>query len=107
MLSKYQVGEDSDTEDNRFNSVLSNDTGVESLEIYPNPVRDLMNLNYQIQSDEALLVIYDLSGKVVFSRNLDADNTKAELNLAGLEKGFYLVRINDGSDVITKKIVKQ
>lgn len=48
--------------------------------------------------------VYDMSGSLIFSQN--ANNTKVVVNGTSLSNGTYLLKINRGTEVYTKKILK-
>jgi len=68
--------------------------------IYPNPVRDILN----IQTDEAIsgIEIFDLLGKKVFEEN-DTKN----IDVLGLQKGVYVLKVNIDKGILIKKFIKE
>lgn len=73
-----------------------------SMDIYPNPVVNQVNINVQDYRD-ATMEIYDLQGKVVKSQELSSE--RSNVDVSGLEDGTYLVRVINGEKVATKKII--
>jgi hypothetical protein len=45
-----------------------------------------------------------LTGKILFKENIDNTQT---INIGGLAKGIYIVRVTTDNKVITDKIIKQ
>lgn len=75
----------------------------EQATIYPNPVKDIMNI--EIQSNKGSLKIFDMSGKMVKKAEI---NRSSEINVSNLVKGVYFVEIvPQGSKKITKKMIKE
>jgi hypothetical protein len=72
--------------------------------VYPNPVVDTftVNLSDKFNANNVSVTITDLTGKMVKSF---ANQT--EYNISGLPKGVYVVKITDGKNTETKKIVKK
>lgn len=69
----------------------------------PNPVKDFLNLSYnQKMADVA---IYNLVGQQVFAQTIGANQGK--LDLSGLSKGAYLVKVNAENQTKTIKIIKE
>ncbi|WP_027381759.1 M4 family metallopeptidase [Chryseobacterium daeguense] len=71
--------------------------------IYPNPVKNQM---FTIENDKAegAFEIYDLSGKLVKqSEKLTKGINKVNIN--GVQKGVYLVKIISGGNTVAKKII--
>ncbi|MES2133704.1 MAG: T9SS type A sorting domain-containing protein [Bacteroidota bacterium] len=76
--------------------------------IYPNPSTDKLNIeiNQTPQSDLNVL-IYDVLGKVVY-KNSEKNITgslKLSVDVSGLQKGMYFLKLNDGSDMYYNKII--
>ncbi|MGK4567050.1 choice-of-anchor J domain-containing protein [Flavobacterium sp. 3HN19-14] len=76
---------------------------LSGLQVYPNPVKDVMNISYkqEIKSAE----VFNMLGQQVYSKAVNA--TDAQLDLSALTTGTYTVKLTSGSDVKTVKIVKQ
>lgn len=49
--------------------------------------------------------IYDLSGKLIQKGSVNSDD--ASLDFSSLAKGIYIIELNTGKDVITKKVIKE
>lgn len=77
-----------------------NEVVKEKLSIYPNPVVDQLYLNGI--SSHARYKILDLSGKILSKSEVK----DSKLSLKYLPKGIYLIQIEDGADVYSKKIIK-
>ena len=72
---------------------------LENISLYPNPSNGYVNLNSTIDLNVA---IFDVLGKQVHSSTVRQNE---ELNLTHLNNGLYLVRINDGVNVSSKKLI--
>ncbi len=88
-------------------SVDLDDVGINDfiglkVEIYPNPVIESLtiNLDQQIQTD---LNIYDLNGRIVFSRQINGKNNIYDLS--HLNSGSYILTIHEIN--FSKRILKQ
>ena len=74
----------------------------ENFTIYPNPVKN--QLAIKIFADAtAEYQIHSLLGQVVKAGNL-ANKT---INVGNLKAGIYILQINDGDEILTKKFIKQ
>ncbi|PKF74530.1 S8 family peptidase [Chryseobacterium sp. PMSZPI] len=73
--------------------------------ITPNPAKDMVQVMLGKYS-KASVTIYDASGKLVKTANVDKASNKIELS--GLVKGAYLftIKLNDDTQ-ITKKVIKE
>lgn len=77
--------------------------------VYPNPSKELLNIKFTNQNDIYDIMIYDVSGKLVFSRlnnklNLDKVGT---FNLAQLIRGEYLINVKSKNIDKTIKWMKE
>lgn len=68
----------------------------------PNPAIDRVTFNYP-EVDGCLVEIYDLSGKLLMSQELNMNRT---MMLQGLKAGFYIYKINDARQSSGTLIVK-
>lgn len=77
--------------------------------VYPNPVRDVMNLVINPgKSESALLSLLDVSGRVVFSKKYELNSetlSTLRIPLAQLTRGMYVLRIQSGANAISRKVV--
>lgn len=95
--------------------MLPNTTGVEesvineaSVNIYPSPATDWINIRFQIVKDSKVSIrITDLTGKVVYSSEkgtLGADVYRETIALSNLTQGVYLVNLFAGDSLYSRKI---
>ena len=88
-----------------FNSVDANE---KMLEIYPNPARQLARIAFESSTQGMVdLEIYDLSGKLVISRQYGVNKGQAtiDVNVIDLDSGSYIVRVIDANNHYQSKIV--
>jgi len=80
------------------------------LTIYPNPFTQVVNLtidNSENLNVESEIQIFDFSGRLVFSRILKEENiTNLKLDLGKLDNGTYILRYENPTQIVTKKIIK-
>lgn len=82
-------------------SVLTNNTGVA---IFPNPVTDLLYIDFEGTSETGVIEILDLTGKTVLHQSLQNANT---ININHLAAGVYMAKIIKDGHTSVKRIVKQ
>lgn len=88
----------------QYNDAISQFT-LNSVCIYPNPVSDVLNVAIDASIAGAEVVLMSVAGQQVLSAQL-VDGV-AEINMANLRGGVYLVRIQSGSQVLgVRKVVK-
>jgi len=82
---------------------LSADAGFE---LYPNPVNDVFTLDYNCVNNSVRMEIFNLKGSIVITNNFtDKVHITKNYKVSNLQKGVYLVRITDGGNLITHKLV--
>ncbi|MDP2687962.1 MAG: T9SS type A sorting domain-containing protein [Aequorivita sp.] len=83
-----------------------NSFGFEDLSIYPNPTSE----NVTVQSSqlvlESAISLYDLQGKLLFSKKMLPQNGKLTINVSSLENGVYFLKISSDGNSVVKKLVK-
>jgi hypothetical protein len=71
--------------------------------VSPNPATD--QVTFSTSTADAIITLYDLSGKVISSTV--ASSTTTSVNISSLEVGTYIYRVNAGDAVTTGKVVKK
>lgn len=88
----------------RLANIKSNSfKSVNTLQVYPNPAKDLLIVSYPTINKTPLIEIFDLLGQRVLSQRMEHN----ELNIADLKKGLYHLVIRDGERIQTKKFIKE
>jgi len=78
-----------------------------AMNIYPNPTSDMINIDFQNISNEGILEIYDLTGKLLMTKDVisQADNLALQVN--HLTQGVYIIRLKlDNGTYATERFVK-
>ena len=83
-------------------SVKKNDL-ANSMSVYPNPATDKTIVSFEANGADAVVVVTDLSGKVVSTMNTTTG--KAEINTAAFAAGMYNVTVTSNNTVATTKLV--
>jgi hypothetical protein len=77
------------------------------LQLYPNPVKDVLNLKNTTENKEGIsIIIHSTDGKTVYFKALDNKADNFQINVSGLPKGIYLLRISNGKAVKSSKFIK-
>ena len=80
-----------------------NDFDLTNLTYYPNPVNDLLTINY---IDVITKVeVYDLNGRLVITRNFDNDSI--QIDFGGLSSGTYMLNVKTKENSQFIKIIKK
>ena len=82
------------------NSTSIEDTEINNLKLYPNPVNNTLN----VSSDKKIkkIEIYDTLGRVIYAES----NPSSEINVEQLESGLYSIAIIFDDNRIVKKFTK-
>lgn len=98
-LIVYGISETASTENNIF----------DNLNVYPNPTNDYVTISADLVSIAgAKIKLYDVVGKLIYSEdNLFYNTNSAQINLAGLNSGVYMLNIENGNLKQTVKVVKK
>ena len=77
-----------------------NELAALKLNVYPNPVKDVVVI--ESQSDIQQVTLMGINGVMLEDRK--PNSTQVELNLEGYSKGIYVVRIVTESGVVTRRV---
>jgi hypothetical protein len=79
----------------------------EKIKLYPNPSNGKFKIELaDIASNNVEIFIFDLPGRLIYSENINIYSNKLnkELRLS-LKTGAYIVKIKDGMNIYTKKLM--
>ena len=88
-------------------AVLNDVTGVEEsremLSLYPNPANDKLF----VESSQPIerCEVYSITGALL--KRLDGEATRMELSVKSLPAGLYLLKLNTGNQVLTRRFIKE
>lgn len=82
-------------------------TPTHSIELYPNPVTEILTVE-GIQQEKITIQLFDVSGKLIYNNKLNVNQNKIEIPVSHLEKGIYFIKIFNqfGKFLHTEKILK-
>ncbi len=81
-----------------------------SIDIFPNPATDEVNINLEAFDSEKIRIrILDITGKEMMVKEDNSPNGKMEykLNISNLADGVYMVEVTSGSLKANKRLIKQ
>lgn len=74
--------------------------------VYINSTKDLLNVT-TVNSGFGEIKLYSMSGELVLVKDVDfGKGSEVEIDVSRLPKGVYVVKINDGNGIFSKKILK-
>lgn len=78
-----------------------------TIEVFPNPFDDKINLRSHSERQALRLEIYNAAGLLVFSRSWPQGLAFESISLQGLASGMYLYRLHGDAGVQSGKLLKQ
>jgi hypothetical protein len=80
----------------------------EFLLLFPNPVRDILTVNYKSSGKSLQIEVMTPDGKTVYRKmiHMQSGINQADMNVSSLPDGLYLCRIVDGKTVLVNKFFK-
>ncbi|WP_418508763.1 FG-GAP-like repeat-containing protein [Corallibacter sp.] len=88
---------------NEGETLTVQDETLSNLTIYPNPVKDIINLQSNENLTSRIATVFDINGKKVLNQRLQ-DNT---MNVSKLQSGFYILRLESQGKVVNRKFIKE
>ncbi len=73
--------------------------------VYPNPVKDIVNITVKADSTIKTIELYDVQGRLLQTQLVN--NVTSELNLSSRANGMYFVRINTDKGSKVEKLIKE
>lgn len=92
-------------------SIGIDETAVhDGLDVFPNPASDIINVSFYLYEMTSVSAeIFDINGRLVkqtTTENLHPGRHELKFNAHGdMEAGVYFIRLNDGKNVYSKKVV--
>jgi len=77
-----------------------------AIRLFPNPVKNTLNVAYDNVSEEATSVtVYDMTGRVLLQQAINAtsNSDKVQLDVSDLKEGYYLLKLNNGKQSAVQK----
>jgi len=93
----------------RLNVPRLDDKLLSSVQIYPNPITDQINLRYYVSRNTNVTIkMVDVLGNdllTLFSRRVEPGEQTGSFPIANtMNKGFYFIRVIAGTESVTKRI---
>jgi hypothetical protein len=85
-------------------------TGIHELNIYPNPATTELSINFTVDTPRELNIqLMSLTGQVIENLNLDGftGQFKKSVDLSGVAKGIYVLKLTHDQGTYTQKVVVQ
>ena len=98
----------------QFNTELLSATLINDLDnrklmsIYPNPALQNENITlvYNMQNENSVITIYDISGRIVYTSGLDNKGLKTHTIAShNLETGTYIISLNSNGKIFNERLI--
>jgi hypothetical protein len=76
---------------------------AESISVYPNPAKDVLNVDLSAAAGAKEVKLIGSNGQVVFSTS--TSNSVEAINVEGFNKGIYMLQVITEGNTATKKVV--
>ncbi len=85
------------------NTAIETLISTNSLTLYPNPVQNVLHINSSGKT--GMIEVFDITGKSVLQKQIQGYNPS--IDVSGLKKGIYFVKVLSDNQFVTSKFVKQ
>lgn len=85
----------------------TNNTKIYDLDVYPNPVIDILTIKNNSNSKLLSLEVIDPSGKALHKIDLSKMDKVQNISLENYPAGMYLIKVNSENGSIIKKVLKK
>lgn len=75
--------------------------------VIPNPFEHSVNISLPTVYDASEISVFDITGKLVYSKSIFESLENHKLTLSGLESGMYFLSVDTGANLFTRRIIKQ
>lgn len=75
---------------------------IQEITLYPNPVRNVLNVNVPSKTGPSTYRVYSVSGNVVLNGVIASSSE--QLDMSGLERGLYFIEIQNQDGKVSKRI---
>ncbi|MGY0392775.1 endonuclease [Bizionia sp. KMM 8389] len=87
-----------------YTNLSTDEFNLSEVTIYPNPVKNVLNINFP-NANETRISIYNVLGKKVISKEFS--KSTGTINTEKLSNGIYIIRIQQGPNTLSKKLIKR
>jgi len=85
------------------NSLGLNSNSLTNATVYPNPTKDILNIDIPKASGSSKLKLYDIQGRFVMETL--TNNTHEVMNIENLQSGVYMLSIENETNKTFKKVI--
>lgn len=89
-------------------SGVENISGIENVQVYPNPATNVINIDYSTANAENITFqLMDITGRVVAMNqvNHSGGTSTHNIDVSSLSNGVYVLKIQSSQGAVTKKVI--
>jgi len=75
------------------------------MNVYPNPTKDILNIDLQSTHVDINLKVYDALGKII--NDFDISDLKHQIDLSEYSNGIYYIGADNGEQNVLKRFIKE
>lgn len=85
---------------------LSNVVNESTIRVYPNPAKEFLKIDFtSIKYQNLSTTLYDMSGRLVLTREYSTYNSDLVLNTSNLPNGVYILKVKTDKGEFSKKVL--
>ncbi|MCU4155052.1 S8 family serine peptidase [Carboxylicivirga sp. A043] len=92
---------------NVVNRTGLDDNQLAGVEVYPNPARDVINITWFDNVEEANIRLMSSTGELVMQKMVSNWSSETQLNIGHLNSGVYMLELKVDDEVFVQKVIKQ
>jgi len=86
---------------------LNEGNAENKLKVYPNPVKDKVNIEFSNPYNNIIAEVINLQGSTVLRQLFSNEHKQVELDLTGLEPDVYIIRLISENNILLIRVVKE
>lgn len=92
--------------EDRFTYATGNSKITDGVKIFPNPFKDLLNIDLGITDQSCNIRLFTINGALVRNITPKVDEKNIQVNLTDLSNGVYFIKVSAGNEIKCFKFVK-
>ena len=87
-------------------TLSTEDKEITNFKLFPNPNKGEFTLTLDSKSAKVNVEIFDIRGRLIYNKDYNSSGSfNQQINLNNVSKGIYLVKVKDGVNIRTEKII--
>jgi hypothetical protein len=83
------------------------DAKFQSLTAYPNPSKNFATIEFSELDEDATLSIYDIAGKVVYTKQVTSNTNSINIDVTSFETGYYLYNLTTANGNVSQSMTME